>query len=50
MLKRDEILEELKALHKLYHSGGFCSLSKDEYEAEVKRLRFKWITDYDREC
>ena len=48
MLKRDEILEELKALHKLYHNAGFCSLSKDEYEAEVKRLRFKWIIDYDR--
>jgi hypothetical protein len=48
MRKRNETLEELKALHKLFHSSGFCSLNKDQYEAEVKRLRFKWITDYDR--
>ena len=50
-MKRDEILEELKELHNRFYHNGFCSLSKEQYEAEVKRLRFKWITDYDRgEC
>ena len=46
MKKRDEILEEIKELHRRFWHAGFTSLSKEEYENEVKRLRFRWITEY----
>lgn len=49
MLKRDKILDELKELHRRFYHTGFCSLSLEQYEAEVKRLRFKWVVDYDRD-
>tara|TARA_R110000764_G_scaffold81236_5_gene160966 strand:+ start:912 stop:1055 length:144 start_codon:yes stop_codon:yes gene_type:complete len=46
-MKRDEVLGELKELHKRFWSSGFTLLTSQEYEAEVKRLRFRWLTYYD---
>ena len=46
MKKRDKVLEEIKELHRRFWHSGFTSLTKEEYEAEVKRLRFRWITEY----
>lgn len=48
-MKRDEITQELKELHRRFFLNGFTSLTQEQYDAEVKRLRFKWIIDYDRE-
>ena len=47
-MKRDEITLIIKQLHQRYWNGG-SFLSEDEYNAEIKRLRFKWTIDYDRE-
>ena len=46
-MERDKVLEELIELHKRFYHKGWCSLTKAQYEAEVKRLRLKWVTDYD---
>ena len=46
MKKRDQVLEEIKELHRRFWHSGFCSLTLQEYEAEVKRLRFRWIIEY----
>lgn len=47
MKKRDQITEELKELHKRYWNSGFCSLSLDQYNEEVKRIRNRWLSYYD---
>ena len=44
---RDTIVHELKELHDRYFKH--FTIGKDEYEAEVKRLRFKYVIDYYRE-
>ena len=52
MLKRDEVaLEELKNFTQvvsILEGAGFTSMTEDQYHAELKRLRFKWITEYNR--
>lgn len=45
-MKRDRITEAIKELHKNFWNGS-SFLTKDAYVAEIKRLRFKWIIDYD---
>ena len=47
MTKREKVTEEINELHKRFWNNGFTSLTKQEYEAEVKRLRFRWLTYYD---
>jgi|TARA_R110000803_G_C11784277_1_gene297068 hypothetical protein len=44
---RETVVHELKELHDRYFKH--FTIEKDEYEAEVKRLRFKYVVDYDRE-
>ena len=44
---RDSIIQELKELHERFFKH--FTIGKDEYNAEVKRLRFKFVIDYDRE-
>ena len=46
MKKRDEVAEEIKELHKRYWSTGFTSMTEQQYNEELKRLRFRWITEY----
>lgn len=43
---RDTVVHELKQLHDRYFK--YFTISEDEYNAEVKRLRFKYVIDYDR--
>jgi len=45
MLKRDEIKLEIKYLHSSYWYAE--SISKELYTSELKRLRFRWLTEYD---
>jgi hypothetical protein len=45
-MKRDDITEAIKELHKRFWNGS-SFLTEDAYNSEIKRLRFKWITDYD---
>ena len=44
---RDTIVHELKELHDRFFKH--FTISEDEYNSEVKRLRFKYVIDYDRE-
>lgn len=44
---RDNIAQELIALHD--RRFKHFTISNDAYVAEVTRLRFKYIIDYDRE-
>ena len=45
MLKRDKVKVEIKYLHSAYWYAE--SISKQLYESELKRLRFRWLTEYD---
>lgn len=45
MLKRDKVKLEIKELHDKYCYSG--TMSKQLYESELKRLRFRWLTEYD---
>ena len=47
--KRNRIAEEIKELHRAYWKAGFTSMTEDQYNAELKRLRFKWIIEYSDE-
>jgi len=46
MKKRDEVVEEIKELHKRYWGKGFTSMTEQQYHEELKRLRFRWIIEY----
>ena len=45
MIKRDKVKLEIKYLHSSYWYAG--TISKELYESELKRLRFRWLTEYD---
>lgn len=45
---RDNITKELIKLHDNYWRGN-SYLNLEQYEEEIKRLRFKYVIDYDRE-
>tara|TARA_R110000744_G_scaffold32775_2_gene76596 strand:+ start:2822 stop:2968 length:147 start_codon:yes stop_codon:yes gene_type:complete len=44
--RRDKVAEEIKELHRRYWKAGFTSMTEEQYHAELKILRFRWITEY----
>ena len=47
-MKRDEIKEMIRELNEDM-VNGVSEYSHDQYTSELKRLRFKYVIDYDRE-
>tara|TARA_R110000744_G_scaffold151855_1_gene265537 strand:+ start:199 stop:348 length:150 start_codon:yes stop_codon:yes gene_type:complete len=46
MKKRDKVKEEIAELHRRFWSVGFTTMNEEQYHEELKRLRFRWITEY----
>jgi hypothetical protein len=45
MLKRDKVKLEIKELNSKYWDAG--TITKELYTSELKRLRFRWLTEYE---